>query len=426
MKLRIRQGNLHGAVSIPGSKSHTIRGLILGSLAHGVSRLLRPLRSSDTESCVRLCRSLGAEVETSDLRCWKVSGTAGTPTAASGPVDVGNSGTTLFLGMGAAALCEGLSELTGDEQTRRRSAGPLLEGLSALGATAYSKDGTGCAPLVVGGGLRGGRVSIECSTSQYMSSLLIASPLASGDTDITAPLLNEKPYVRMTVRWLEELGIELEAADDLQHFRVPGGQRYRAFEKAIPADFSSATFFLVAAAVTGSELLLRGLDVNDTQGDRAVVGMLQEMGCAVVVEPGGVRIRGPERLEGATFDLNATPDALPAMAVAGSVAEGETRLLNVPQARVKETDRLSVMAQELGKLGAAVEELSDGLVLKGGGLRGAHVSGHGDHRVVMALAVAGLAAQGDTTVDTAEAASVTFPEFPQLMREAGAEITLND
>ena len=426
MRLRVRPGRLAGAVTIPGSKSHTIRGLILGLLADGRSRLLRPLQSSDTESCVALCRALGAQVDTSDPQCWQVRGTAGRPSAARGVVDAGNSGTSLFLGMGAAALSRGLTELTGDDQVRKRSAGPLLEALRALGATAYAKGEGGCAPVVVGGGLRGGSVSIECPTSQYLSSLLIACPLAAGDSEIRVPLLNEKPYVRMTCRWLDELGARVEAAEDLQHFRVPGGQRYPAFERAIPGDFSSATFFLAAAAVTGSELFLRGLDMSDTQGDKAVVGMMEAMGCTVRVERDGLRIAGPERLRGGTFDLNATPDALPAMAVVGSVAEGETRLLNVPQARIKETDRLSVMARELARLGAAVEELPDGLIIRGGGLRGADVSGHGDHRVVMALAVAGLAAEGETTVDTAEAAAVTFPEFADRLRQAGGCVSAEE
>jgi len=424
--LKVHPGRLSGEVTMPGSKSHTIRGLILGLLAAGTSRVRRPLASSDTESCVRLCRALGAEIDTSDAACWTVKGTAARPAPSAEPVDVGNSGTTLFLGMSAAAVCDGMTELTGDEQTRSRSAGPLLDALSQLGATAFSKAGTGMAPLVVGGGLKGGSVSIECPTSQYMSSLLIGCPLASGDTDITAPLLHEKPYVRMTCRWLEELGAELEASDDLQHFHVSGGQVYQAFDKTIPGDFSSATFFLVAAAITGSQLSLRGLDMNDSQGDRAVVGMLEEMGCVVTTSGNSVRIMGPERLSGATFDLNATPDALPAMAVAGALAEGQTRLVNVPQARLKETDRLRTMSEELRKMGAAVEELEDGLVVQGGTLHGAELDGRGDHRVAMALAVAGLAADDPCAISTAECVSITFPEFPSLMEAAGADMVSVD
>ncbi|KPK59296.1 MAG: hypothetical protein AMK73_08710 [Planctomycetes bacterium SM23_32] len=420
MKLTVEPGRLAGAVTIPGSKSHTIRGLIIGMLADGESALARPLRASDTERCVALCRALGARVDASGDDCWRVVGTAGQPQAASAPVDVGNSGTTLFLAMTAAALAEGETELSGDEQIRHRSAGPLLAALRELGATARSKAGNDCAPLVVGGGLKGGRVAIECPTSQYLSSLLIGCPLAEGDTAIDVLLLNERPYVGITLGWLDELGVQWKGSADYGHFELPGRQRYPAIERAVPGDFSSATFFLVAAAVTGSRLFLRGLDMADTQGDKAVVGMLERMGCSMEVAADGLWIEGPDRLEGADFDLNATPDALPAMAVAGCLADGETRLLNVPQARVKETDRLTVMAGELRKMGAQLEELADGLVVRQGRLRGTEVDGHGDHRVVMALAVAGLAAEGTTTVGTAEAAAVTFPDFVELMRSVGA------
>ncbi len=422
MKFTIQPGTVNGSVTIPGSKSHTIRGLILGLLADGRSQLRRPLDSSDTQSCVRACRQLGAEISTEDDSVWTIEGTGGVPSAPAEPIDVGNSGTTLFLCMSAAAHCAGEAEFTGDEQTRRRDAGPLLDALAGLGATAYSRRENGCAPLVVGGGLQGGTVSIECPTSQYLSSLLVGSPLAKKETEIKVPLLHEKPYVQMTCQWLNELGIEYECSANLQRFAIPGGQSYAGFSRAIPGDFSSATFFLVAAAVTGGKLQLRGLDMEDSQGDKAVVGMLERMGCEVEITPTGLMVRGPKKLQGAEFDLNATPDALPAMAVAGAVAEGTTRLVNVPQARQKETDRLAVMARELGKMGAEVRELSDGLVITGGSLEGAAVRGHSDHRVIMALSVAGLVARGETTVDTAEAVSVTFPTFADLMRDAGAEL----
>jgi 3-phosphoshikimate 1-carboxyvinyltransferase len=337
-------------------------------------------------------------------------------------IDVGNSGTTLYLAMSVAALARGETVFTGDDQVRRRPAEPLLAALRTLGAAAHSQAGNGCAPLVVGGGLRGGLVTIECPTSQYLSSLLIACPLGSGDTTIAVPVLNERPYVAMTLSWLEALGVSCQGADAMDRFTVPGNQSYRAFDRRVPADFSSASFFLAAAAVTGSELFLSGLDMNDSQGDKAVVGMLEQMGCSIAPEADGITIKGPDRLRGGTFDLNATPDALPAMAVAGCLAEGETRLVNVPQARMKETDRISVMARELSKLGARVEEMTDGLILSGSKLRGADVDGHGDHRVVMALAVAGLAADGATTVSTAETAAITFPDFVDLMASVGAEM----
>lgn len=422
MQFQVKKSTLSGRVRIPGSKSHTIRGLIIGTLAHGTSALRQPLRSSDTESCIAACRAMGAEVNDQNDECWQVEGTAGCPRSDGKTVDVQNSGTSLFLAITAAALGDSPLELTGDDQLRKRSAGPLLRALRELGARAEARGENDCPPIVVQGPIKGGKISIECPTSQYISSLLIGCPLAEGQTEIDVPLLNEEPYVEMTCGWLQERGIEFERSSDLRHFVVPGGQKYEGFEKAIPADFSSATFFLVAAAVTGSELFLAGLDMDDTQGDKAVVGMLERMGCQVAEEESGIRIKGPERLSGGEFDLNATPDALPAMAVAGALAEGETRLANVPQARDKETDRIAVMASELQKLGAEVRELPDGLVLKESDLEGTVVDGWADHRVVMALAVAGLVAEGTTTITTAEAAGITFPRFAELMRCAGATL----
>ena len=165
--------------------------------------------------------------------------------------------------------------------------------------------------------------------------------------------------------------------------------------------------------------------MSDPQGDKAVVAMLREMG-ATVEERGGELVVSADGLKGAELDLNATPDALPALATTACFAEGETRLVNVPQARIKETDRIAVMHQELTKMGARVTELEDGLVIEGAPLRGADVDGHGDHRVVMALAVAAMRATGTTRIATAEAAAVTFPNFVDLMQSLGANIETSD
>jgi len=422
MKIEVGPSALSGTVVVPGSKSHTIRGLLLGALAGGTSVLRQPLRSRDTESCVAACRALGATVITDDDDRWEIGGTAGRPRAAPDVIDVGNSGTTLYLAMCIAALCDGQTEFIGDEQIQRRSAAPLLEALSMLGATAHSRSGNGCVPIVVGGGLKGGLVSIECPTSQYLSGLLMSCPRAGGDTVIVVPLLNERPYVAMTRSWLDAMGVRYAATADMSQFVIPGRQSYRAFDRAVPGDWSSATFFMVAAATTGSSLFLRGLEMADTQGDKAVAGMLKRMGCAVATSKAGLMITGPDSLRSRTIDLNATPDALPALAVAACAAEGETRLVNVPQARAKETDRIAAMACELARLGADVEELPDGLVVRGSALHGGEVDGHDDHRIVMALAVAGLFADDRISITGAEAVSVTFPNFVELMAGLGADI----
>jgi len=420
MKLVVEPAHLAGAVDIPASKSHTIRAVIIATLASGTSKIITPLDSSDTRSSLEAARAFGAKV--SQEKDWRVTGTEGNPSVPEDVIDVGNSGTTLRLATGVAALCEGYTVLTGDEQIRRRPVQPLLDAYRSLGADGFTTRGNNCAPMVVRGRMRGGHTEIKAVTSQFLSSLLISSPLAETDTEIRVLQLNEVPYVQMTLSWLESQGIVYERRG-WEHFSLRGGQRYHAFERRIPADFSSATFFLCAAAVTNGDLTLRGLDMNDDQGDKSVVGMIEEMGAQVEILPEGVRIVGG-KLEGREFDLNSTPDALPALAVTACFASGETRLHNVPQARIKETDRIAVMASELKKMGADIEERDDGLVIRGRSLTGATVCGHGDHRVVMALAVAGLGAKGRTEIDTAEAMRVTFPDFVDLMRQCGAKMEL--
>ncbi len=418
MKLVVRPSRLKGGVAIPGSKSHTIRAVVIASLASGTSRILRPLDSSDTRAALDAARAFGAEAETGGD--WVITGTAGRPSIPENVLDVGNSGTTLRLFLGAAALCDGWTVFTGDAQIRRRPVQPLIDAYRRLGAEGFTTRGNGCAPAALRGRMEGGRTEIRAVTSQYLSSLLISAPLAGKNTEVRVLQLNEIPYVEMTLSWLDAQGVAWER-EEWRRFFVKGGQGYRAFERRIPGDFSSATFFLCAAAVTGGELLLDGLDMEDVQGDKAVAGMLAEMGAEIEALPGALRVRG-RPLRGAEFDLNAMPDALPALAAAACFASGETRLRNVAQARLKETDRIAVMARELAKMGADIEEMEDGLVVRGRPLRGAAVDGHHDHRVVMALAVAGLAAKGETVVDTAEAISVTFPDFTDLMRRCGAEI----
>ncbi len=418
------------AVTVPSSKSHTIRALLIGAFAEGESRLINPLDSADARSCIEACRNFGAKIKTGTktadgLPLWTVRGNAGRFPEVIETIDVGNSGTTLYLAAGFAALSGTKIYFTGDGQIQRRPAKALLDALSDLGAEVEITGSNGCPPFSIKGPLNGGSTSIECPTSQYLSSLLLCTPLAetSSESAIEVPLLMEQPYVEMTLRWLDSQNIRY-TNNSFKSFSVPGGQKFKAFESIIPGDFSSAAFPLCAAAITGSSLALAGLDVTDSQGDKAVLDYLRTMGCSIEVEapengtPGLITVTGPEKLRSAEIDLNNTPDALPAMAVAACFAEGTTRLYNVPQARLKETDRISVMRRELSKLGAEIEELEDGLVITGGKkLKGCTVDGHDDHRVVMSLAVAALAADGETTITGAEAVDITYPGFFKMLEE---------
>lgn len=410
---------------IPGSKSHTIRAVAIGAMAEGTSTIRNPLISSDTRSAVECFRGLGASIDTSDSTRWVIHGTGGDIKATDAAIDVGNSGTALPFGMACAArVGRGKRiQFTGDEQIQRRPVGPLCVALGELGARSETERGNGCAPVWVEGTLRGGRTSIECLTSQYLSALMIATPMASGDTQIDVPLLNEPDYVQMTLDWLDRQGIRYRH-ENFRRFFVEGGQRYRAFEATIPADFSSATFFLCAGSFLDADIEITGLDFSDSQPDKAVAEYLRRMGADIRIEGDKVRVLG-SRLHGTRIDMNRTPDALPAMAVTGAFAGGQTRLDNVPQARKKETDRIRCMAEELRKLSIRVEELADGLILyEGGTITGGVVCGHGDHRIVMAMSLAGLASDDGIEIDTAEAIAVTFPEYVGLMQSLGAAMTI--
>ena len=425
MKLTCTRSALRGAVNVPGSKSHTIRAVAIAALAEGESRIRRPLESHDAQSSVAAYTALGARVrQTPDL--WEVSGVGGRPQCPEDVVDVGNSGTSLNMALGSAALLrEGMTVFTGDAQIRRRPAGPLIGALNALGAKLRAVRNNGCPPIVVEGVLRGGTATVNGLNSQYVSSILLNAPLAERDTRLIVEDLREQPYVEMTLDWLARQGVRIAHNDDLSVFEIPGGQRYDVVDRQIPADFSSATFFLTAGALPGNDVLVRGLDMNDTQGDRAVVDYLREMGARITEEADGIRVRGDE-LRGADFDLNATPDALPMMAVMGCFAKGTTSLLNVPQARIKETDRIAVMRQELERLGARIEELEDGLVVHESRLSGGEVDGHADHRVVMALAVASTQASGALTIHGGEAVAVTYPGFGDAMTSLGASLEFEE
>jgi len=482
MRALINPHVFSGTVTIPASKSHTVRRLLLASLTDGVSRIERPLDSLDAQSCATACRIMGAEVtEERDtagrLTGWIVrgrkpagtsnaAGTSGAGEISGGTIDVGNSGTTLFLAIAAAALGSAPVTFTGDDQIARRSAAPLLDALAGLGVSVTScnsPDGKpGCTPITVCGPWKGGRVSLSCPTSQYLSALLIAAPLAPANTiaEIDVPLLNEKPYVEMTLSYLKAQGLyngavpgndvsgsndsPICAAADFSHLAIRGGCSYTPVNGPVPGDFSSAAFPAAAAVISKGTITLLGLDPGDTQGDKVFFEYLKQMGCEVCWERGNAPEKNAQgenaswrltvsrsgHLRGGVFDLNATPDLLPVMAALGAFAEGETALVNAAHARIKETDRIAVMAAELRKLFAGTrfrcEEKPDGLLIQGvgensgetntagenaSGLSAVQLDGHDDHRVVMALACAALGGISPVEIDSAEAADVTYPGF---------------
>jgi 3-phosphoshikimate 1-carboxyvinyltransferase len=423
MKLLVEGSNLRGRAEIPGSKSHTIRAVAIATLAGGVSQIRQPLDSADTRAAFQAYQGFGAHLEESP-GLWTVKGTGGNLSVPANVIDTANSGTTMNMALGTAALLpEGICVLTGDGQVRRRPSGPLAQSLNELGATVRSTRDNGCPPYVVEGRLKGGTTTLAATSSQYLSSILLNAPLAEADTRVILSVLHEVPYVFITLDWLARQGIRVEHDEALTEFLVPGRQAYRPVDRRIPGDFSSATFFLAAGALPDNEVVSKGLDMTDTQGDKAVVDYLKAMGAEVEVQAEAVKVTA-RRLEGCEIDMNATPDALPMMAALACFARGETRLVNVPQARQKETDRIAVMRLELSKLGADLDELEDGLVIRESALHAGEVDGHGDHRIVMALAIAGTMLPGTTTIHGYEAVNITFPSFLGVLTGLGAKARL--
>jgi len=375
--------------------------------------------SEDAKSSINAAIAMGAEIETGEH--WIIKGTGGNISKNCKSIDVGNSGTSLRIFTAIATLTNHEIKFDGDSSIRTRPMEPLLIALEKLGVTILSSTSGKC-PFVIRGPLRGGQTTVKGISSQFLTALLIASPLAVKDIEIEVINLNEKPYVEITLDWLDRLGIKYEHKG-LEWFKIYGCQNYGAFERIIPADFSSAAFPLCAASITGSEILIKGLDFSDKQGDKEIFTYFERMGLKFKHTGEGIKILGGN-LKGIDIDMNSTPDALPAMAVAACFAEGTTRLLNVPQARLKECDRIAAVARELGKMGAKIEELEDGLVIHQSTLIGAEVHGYNDHRMVMSLSIAGLASKGETTVDTAESVSVTYPGFNEDLKKLGAFIKI--
>ncbi len=422
MKLHITPSRLRGEIAVPGSKSHTIRGITAALASTGTCRLHAPLDSADTRSTLEAARLLGARI-VKEKDCWEITGTGGEFSAPGQTIDMGNSGTGLRMLTAMAATGKIPVSFDGDNSLRTRLMAGLLDTLAALGAQIESSNGR--CPLTVRGPLSGGAAKTDGTTSQFLTALLFALPTADGNFRIELPFLNEQPYIHITLNWLQRLGIHVTHSADLLHWEIPGNQTIFPFERVIPADFSTAAFPLVAGAIAGDGITIRNLDFSDVQGDKAVFAHLESMGASLV--RGEELYVAPSRLlEGREIDLNATPDALPAMAVAAAFAQGETRLVNVPQARVKETDRIAVMTAELAKMGVPVRELPDGMIIQGCRPRGARLDGHGDHRIVMALAVAALGADGKSSIDGAEAAEVTYPEFFRDFRKLGAGFEMRE
>lgn len=298
--------------------------------------------------------------------------------------------------------------------------GPLLDALNALGAGAKSLGGNGRPPIEIRGILRGGTTTLPGDvSSQFLSSLLMACPLAVEPSDIRVlPPVRSRPYVDMTRRIMHRFGVDVAVDHDV--YRISGGQAYRGAEVDVPGDFSSAAFPLVAAAITDGDVTVTGLDPDGPPGDRIIVDLLRAFGAQVDVSGDRVRVRGG-RLRAQTVDVGGTPDLFPILAVLASQADGETRFVNGGHLRFKESDRIASTVSMLRALGIRAKETEDGCVVSGmSRVFGGSVDAHGDHRILMAAAVAGLVAYGSVDISDPWCFRVSYPSFLDDFRALGA------
>ncbi|MCK4625497.1 MAG: 3-phosphoshikimate 1-carboxyvinyltransferase [Phycisphaerae bacterium] len=413
---------LRGTVHVPPNKSHSFRALIMACLAEGKSRIISPAVSADWLRGTEAMEMFGASIEPAAGDSWEIIGTAGRLKTPDDVINCGNSGIIFRFFTAISACCDGYTVLTGDDSIRHiRPCGPLLDALNSLGAWAVSTKGDGHAPVVVRGPLEGGTAEIDGADSQPVSALLIAASLAEAPTELIVHNPGEKPWVEVTLHWLGRCGVEI-ANEDFARYRIPGQSRWGGFETTIPGDWSAAMYPIVAGLICPeSEVRITGVDPSDVQGDKVMLNVLREMGADIEITDDGVVAKSSE-LKGREINCNDFIDQFMLLAVVGALAEGETVLTGAEICRHKECDRITEMHKALTAMGADVEERPDGLAVRGGKLHGARLTSRADHRMVMTLAVAGLAAVGETVISNVECVKKTFPSFVQQMAGLGCDV----
>ncbi len=408
--------NLNAAVTLPGSKSYTQRALVIAALAEGKSVLHHALISKDTEYLIKALRLMGAVIEI-EPETLTVEGTAGRIAAPQTDIYLGNNGTAIRLLMGVAALGKGEFRLTGDERLCERPVGSLLDALSSLGVHAASENGRGCPPVVIRTeGLQGGRaVLTDIASSQFVSSLLISCPLAGADSkiDVVGPVPS-RPYVDMTVEAMHCFGVDVEEVSP-GRFRVRGKQHYQARSYTVEGDVSSASYFCLAAAVCRGKVSIHNINPGTLQGDIGFLSVLERLGVQVARKDNMIEVTGgPLQRGDYEFDFGPMPDVVPTVAVLAALRPGRTVIRNVSHLRMKESNRLEALVNELRRVGTHAEEIEDGMVIVGGKPHGAAIETYNDHRIAMSFAVLGLAVP-DITISNPDCVGKSFPGFWDIL-----------
>ncbi|MGB9003449.1 MAG: 3-phosphoshikimate 1-carboxyvinyltransferase [Nitrosotalea sp.] len=419
MKCKVEKSKLSGTISCPPNKSYTHRAIFLASLAKGNSAIRNVLLSRDTIATINACKVFGSKISVSGSTVNVES--TGSVSATGPEIDASNSGTTIRISAAIASLVDAKITLTGDASLKKRPMQPLLDALEKLDAKCTSTNGT--PPITIKGKIRGGNTSISGSvSSQFISALLIAAPKT--EKGITLEIegdLVSKPYLDATIAIMQKFGVNVNTISPYKKYNIPK-QDYKPTDFTVPADFSSMALLLSAAVLVGDDMIVSAPIGDLPQGDKEMISYLRKMGVDVSISD-TVRVKAPAKLAGGRFDLSNTPDLLPPMAILALRTSNPIEIYNVRHARFKETDRISILAKELSKIGIGVTEKEDGLILEAPkSLNGAELDSADDHRLFMAFCIAGMVV-GNCTVTDPESVDVSYPDFIKEMNKIGAKIS---
>lgn len=403
MKRYVKPSAVNGEVIAPASKSVAQRVIAIASLAKGQSEILYPGQSDDVDAAIRVCRALGVSI-TEFQNKLVIEGGIRNP---SEPLNCGESGLSIRMFSSIAAILSKPVVLTGTGSLTKRPMGIVEESVKAMGADC--KTSNGFVPISVTGPIAGGRVKVDGSlSSQVLTGMLIAAPLAQNDLIIEVDNLQSKPYVDLTIDTMKAFGVEVENID-YKSFIVKSVNKYKPTVFTVEGDWSGAAFLLVAGAIAGS-IRVKNLTPFSKQADRAILDALMQVGAKVSIFENAIEV-SKKQLTPFHFDATHCPDLFPPLVALAAHCKGESRILGVSRLRVKESDRAATLQQEFAKLGVEVKINGELMQIFGGKVKGGKVQSHGDHRIAMACAVAALAADGEVEIDDAEAVGKSYPEF---------------
>ena len=397
-------------VECPSSKSYTNRALLIAALADGASIIRNPLFSDDTKYMHLALEQFGIQVK-QEGHTFVILGTGGRLKCPYSEISIGLAGTTMRFLTTFAALSPGTTYLTGEQRMLERPISDLLDALNQMGVNVRSKKNNGCPPLEIpGGGILGGNINLAGNkSSQYLTSILLSAPYFKNDTTINViGNLTSKSYADITLDIMKDFGVTVKN-ESYSRFLISAGQTYRATNYAVEADWSSASYFLAAAAITQGEVTLTGLNPDSVQGDAGFLDVLEQMGCIVERSPEKIVIKG-NPLNGININMNSMPDIVQTLAVTALFAKGETSISGISNLKIKETDRIGALKHELSRLGACVETGNDFLKIRPGIYVPADIETYDDHRMAMSLALAGLKIPG-IRIKNPNCVEKSFPDF---------------